>query len=74
MEKLLKFVETLRKFNAEYSLEHTSPGGVTVKVWTPTAYWEVAFEIDGEIGVEKFVSDGEILSEDAIQLIVDDLK
>ena len=66
MKQILEFLNRLDKAKIYYTLDHTSSDSLLVVVAVPGQRWEVQFMADGEIGVEKFLSDGEIHSENEL--------
>lgn len=63
---LLNFLERLEENRISYRLEHNRPESVTVVVAVPGEIWEVEFLRDGDVEVQKFVSDGRIEGEESL--------
>jgi hypothetical protein len=57
---LLEFLERLDRQHISYHLQHTRPDSIMVSIAVPGERWEVEFLEDGQIEVERFVSDGQI--------------
>lgn len=57
---LIEFLERLHQEHIPYRLEHHRPESILVDLAVPGERWEVEFLEDGEIEVERFVSDGSI--------------
>jgi hypothetical protein len=60
MGKILRFLNRLDKEKIPYTIGHFSADSLTVTVVVPGQRWEVQFMGDGEIGIEKFRSNGDI--------------
>ncbi len=58
LSDLLSFLAEVED-DVDYALEVDRPDAVTVEIATPGQRWEIQFMTNGEIEVEKFVSDGE---------------
>lgn len=65
-DKLLDFVRRLEAAKIAYHLDSYRYDGVSVIVNVPGQRWEVDFLADGDIDVERFVSDGHIDDESAL--------
>ena len=65
MEKLLKFLAFLEDKEIYYRLNKVSEN-LMVEIAVPGQRWEVEFLPNGEVQVEKFISQGQILDEDAL--------
>ena len=63
---LLDFLEQLEQHNISYHLEHNRPESIMVVVGVPGERWEVEFMQDGQIEVERFISDGGIVGEETL--------
>jgi hypothetical protein len=72
MEKLLEFLGKLKKAKIWYRLAHNIENAISVEVAVPGQLWEVEFYLDGDIYVEKFKSDGKILSEEELNVLFRD--
>ncbi len=69
IQNLLSLLGRLKVANIFYSLSDQTENAVMVHVAVPGERWEVEFHNNGEVGIEIFVSKGEI--QDAASL--DDL-
>ena len=65
MEKLLKFLTFLEDKEIYYRLNKVSEN-LMVEIAVPGQRWEVEFLPNGEVQVEKFISQGRILGENAL--------
>ncbi len=65
--KLLAFLDRLEADNIDYTLTRNRDEALMVLIAVPGERWEVEFFADGSVEVEKFVSQGEIYGEDAVQ-------
>ncbi len=66
MKQLIDFLEKLEDKKIYYKLNKVRDA-VMVEVAVPGERWEIEFFADGNIEVEKFVSNGEILDADEIE-------
>jgi hypothetical protein len=57
---LLDLLERLKSANIYYQLADHTQGAIMVEISVPGERWEIEFHEDGQIGVEKFVSSGEV--------------
>ena len=62
MEQFLRFLNMLEEKSIYYRLNKVRPMGVMVEIAIPGERWEVEFEDDGSIEIEKFKGDGEIFT------------
>ena len=62
MDQLLRFLNMLEEKSIYYRLNKVRPMGVMVEIAIPGERWEVEFEDDGSIEIEKFKGDGEIFT------------
>jgi hypothetical protein len=60
LDCLLDFLKRLKTARIYHEVASYREGAVSVVVRVPGQYWEVDFLEDGEIEVERFVSDGAI--------------
>jgi hypothetical protein len=60
---MIDFLNRLDNAKIYYTIDHTSDDSILVVVAVPGQRWEVQFMADGDVGVEKFLSNGEIHSE-----------
>ncbi len=63
---MIDFLNRLDIAKIYYTIDHTSDDSLLVVVAVPGQRWEVQFMADGEVGVEKFLSNGEIHSENEL--------
>ena len=71
MKKLITFLERLEEKKIYYKLNKVR-NAIMVEVAIPGERWEVEFFDDGDIEVEKFISNAEILGEEELeQLFLD---
>ena len=71
MKKLIAFLEKLEEKKVYYKLDKVRDA-IMVEVAVPGERWEVEFFVNGNIEVEKFVSNGEILEADEIEKLFTD--
>lgn len=57
-ETLVDFLDRLDEANLWYNLEH-SERGIMVEVSVPGEYWEIDFQTDGTVEIERYFSRGE---------------
>ena len=62
MEQFIRFLNMLEEKSIYYRLNKVRPMGVMVEIAIPGERWEVEFEDDGSIEIEKFKGDGEIFT------------
>ena len=66
MEKLLGFLQKLEDNDIYYRLNKVRDS-IMIEIAVPGERWEVEFMEDGDIQVEKFLTDGEIYDESALE-------
>ena len=66
MHDLLDFLDRLEQAEIYYRLNKIREG-VLVEIAVPGERWEVEFLRDGEIQVERFISEGEIKGKDRLE-------
>jgi hypothetical protein len=66
-DKILTFLHRLDEAKIHYSLGHYRDDGISVKIVVPGERWEVDFLDDGDVDVERFVSNGEIYEESMLE-------
>ena len=71
MKKLIDFLEKLEEKNIYYKLNKVRDA-IMVEIAVPGERWEVEFFADGNVDVEKFISNGEIFSADEIKTLFSD--
>jgi hypothetical protein len=65
-DNVLSFIRRLEEAKIYYQMESYRYDGISVVVTVPGQRWEVDFLADGDIDVERFVSNGEIDDESAL--------
>jgi hypothetical protein len=70
MNELLDFLNKLEENHIYYRLNKVRDA-ILVEIAVPGARWEVEFLRDGEIEVEKFISDGELCDASALDALFD---
>ncbi len=65
-EELLNFLRRLEGAKIAYTLRHSRDDAIMVRINVPGERWEVEFLQDGDVDVERFVSDGEMGDESAL--------
>jgi hypothetical protein len=65
--KLLAFLRKLEEARIAYRLRHSRDDAIMVQINVPGERWEVEFLEDGDIEVERFISDGHIEDESALE-------
>ena len=71
MKKLITFLERLEERKIYYKLNKVR-NAIMVEVAIPGERWEVEFFVDGDVEVEKFISNAEIFDEKELeQLFLD---
>ena len=68
MDKLIKFLEKLEDKSIYYRLNKIRDS-ILVEIVVPGQRWEVEFFADGDVQIEKFFSDGEILRESELDVL-----
>ncbi len=71
MKQLIDFLEKLEEKKIYYKLNKVRDA-IMVEVAVPGERWEIEFFANGNIEVEKFVSNGEILDADEIEKLFAD--
>jgi hypothetical protein len=66
-DKLLGFIRRLEEAKIHYDVESYRYDAISVVVTVPGQRWEVDFMADGDIDVERFVSNGQIDDESALE-------
>ena len=68
--KLIEFLNILEAGNVFYQLGKIRDG-ILITIVVPGERWEVEFLIDGDIDIERFVSDGNIEGEKELRCLVE---
>jgi hypothetical protein len=63
-DKLVGFLSQLEQQNIHYTLAHHRDEAVMVLVAIPGERWEIEFFNDGSVEVERFISRGNLASEE----------
>ena len=72
MKTILEFLEKLEEKKIYYKLNKVRDA-IMVEIAIPGERWEVEFFADGNIEVEKFISQGEIYDESEFKTLFSDL-
>lgn len=64
--KLILFLQNLEQQHISYTLAHYRDEAIMIIVTLPGERWEIEFLNDGSVEVEKFISDGNIAGEEAL--------
>lgn len=72
MKKILEFLDKLEEKKIYYKLNKVRDA-IMVEIAIPGERWEVEFFADGNIEVEKFISQGEIHDESEFETLFSDL-
>ncbi len=65
--KLLSFLQKLEEAKIDYTINHYRDEAIMITVAIPGERWEIEFLNDGSIEVEKFISEGNIFDEKALE-------
>jgi hypothetical protein len=68
--KLTTFLKHLEHAHIHYTLASHREDAIMVLVTVPGERWEVEFLGDGTVEVERFISNGEICGEEALQALL----
>ena len=71
LNQLIAFLERLERVKLYYRLNKIRDS-ILVEIAVPGERWEVEFMADGEIVIEKFISDGTIFGESEIDILFRD--
>lgn len=71
MKKLIAFLEKLEEKNIYYKLNKVRDA-IMVEIAVPGERWEVEFFADGNVDIEKFISNGEIFSAGELETLFSD--
>jgi hypothetical protein len=71
LSTLIEFLERLQQRRIHYRLEHHRPESILVDIAVPGERWEVEFLENGEVEVERFVSDGTIRGDEQLESLFD---
>jgi hypothetical protein len=70
-DEVIQFLERLQSEAINYSLSTIRPKALLVSVTVPGQRWEIEFFVDGTVEIEKFVSDGTIFDNRALDELLD---
>ena len=70
LNKLIDFLEKLEEVKLYYRLNKIRDS-ILVEIAVPGERWEVEFMADGDIVIEKFLSNGDIFDEKEITILFD---
>lgn len=59
LNRFISFLNELDKMNIYYRLNKVRKDAVLVEIAVPGQRWEIEFYANGEIEIEKFISDGD---------------
>ena len=68
--KLMAFLDKLEQGKISYTLARYRDEALMVSVAVPGERWEIEFLLDGSIEVERFISNSEIYSEEALDELI----
>jgi len=68
--KMIAFLQRLDDAKIAYHVQHGCYDSIRVTLNVPGTRWEVDFMEDGDVYVERFVSDGEILEESVLEDVI----
>ena len=71
--EVLSFIAEVED-DVDYALQVARPDAIMVEIATPGQRWEIQFMTNGEIEVEKFVSDGETYRPGSVTELVRDIR
>ena len=66
-DKLTAFLTELEGRQVSYTLSHNRDEAIMVNVTVPGERWDIEFLEDGSIEVERFISNGEVDSEEILR-------
>ena len=69
LNKFLTFLNQLEQQKINYQIDHHRDESVMITVSIVGERWEIEFLENGDIEVEKFISNGEIAGEEALKEI-----
>ena len=67
--RLLDLIQRLGAAEIPYRLSSLLPDAICVEVVSPGVHWEIEFMQHGGIEVERYVSNGEIADESALEVL-----
>jgi hypothetical protein len=72
LKELINFLNTLEEKNIFYRLNKVRNEGILVEVAVPGQRWEIEFMEDGNVEIEKFISDGDFYDVKEIESLLKD--
>ena len=66
---LLEFLARLEQQKIHFNLKHIRPESIMVSIDVPGEKWDVEFMEDGQIEVERFISNGQITGEGSLDTL-----
>ncbi len=69
-ERMLAFLERLKQAKLSHEVASYRDGALSVVVRVPGEYWEIDFLDDGTVDAERFVSNGHLDDESALDKLV----
>lgn len=72
LKELINFLNTLEEKNIFYRLNKVRNEGILVEVAVPGQRWEIEFMEDGNVDIEKFISDGDFYDVKEIESLLKD--
>jgi hypothetical protein len=67
--ELFAFLKQLENRKIYYQLNKFRDDNIAVNIVVPGQRWEIEFSKDGEIEIEKFISDGKIYNDDEVEVL-----
>ncbi len=58
LDEMLNFLDRLDKTQTYYTLSYHRSRMIMINIVVPGERWEIEFEDDGDVHVERFISDG----------------
>ena len=72
MIELNSFLNKLEEKKIYYRLNKVRSESIMVEVVVPGQRWEIEFMDDGDIEIEKFISDGNIYAKEELEILFKD--
>lgn len=69
MKRIIEFLNRLEENKIFYSISKIRNESILIEVAVPGERWEIEFMENGEIEIEKFISDGTIFNEDELEIL-----
>jgi hypothetical protein len=71
LDKLFRLLDNLDRREIYYRLNRVSDG-ILIEVAVPGQRWEIEFDRDGHVQLERFLSEGQILEETELARLLDE--